>query len=278
MKLSMPIMIPTEKLHPFEGHPFKVREDDEMKTLTESIVQQGILSPLIVRRLEGTEDEYEIVSGHRRAKAAQMAGIREVPAFATEMDRTEAIIALVDSNLHREHLLPSEKAYAYKMKMDALGHKGRTCGQLGHKSRDDISNEESGRQIQRYIRLTFLIPELLNMVDEGEIALTPAVELSYLTENEQRAVLDAAEYEDCTPSLSQAVQFKNLSKDGKLTKLKVYEIMSKPKANQEEKISFRVKDIRQFFPKSYDADRIQKTILRLLQNYQKKRSHDDRSL
>ncbi len=277
MKSNVPVNIPAEKLHPFEGHPFKVLDNEEMNSLIESVQQLGILSPLIVRPKENTTDEYEIVSGHRRFRAAVKAGMREVPAFVVPMDRDAAAIALVDSNLHREHILPSEKAFAYKMKLEALNHQGRTSGQLGQKwTRDGMAEtvDDSSRQIQRYIRLTNLIPELLKLVDEGQIALTPAVELSYLTELEQRDLLEAMECEDCTPSLSQAVKLKKLSQAGTLDVDTIVTMMAQPKANQAEKISFRVDDLRKFFPKSYDTTKIQETILKLLNDYQKRRQRD----
>ena len=186
--------LPIDKLRPFDGHPFQVNDDAEMDQLVFSVLTQGLLTPITVRATD--TDEYEVISGHRRLRACQKAGIETVPALIYSMDRDAAIIALVDSNLHREHLLPSEKAHAYKMKMEAIGHQGQTCGQVGHKSRDLLSGEESGRQVQRYIRLTNLIPEILQMVDQGKIALTPAVELSYLKESEQRDLLETMESEE----------------------------------------------------------------------------------
>ena len=230
-----------EKLHPFEGHPFKVADNEEMEQLVESIMAQGVLTPLVVRPLEN--GEYEVISGHRRLRACKRAGIESVPAVITEMDRDAAAIALVDSNLHREHILPSEKAFAYKLKMDALKHQGQTCGQVGHKSRDTLSEEESGRQVQRYIRLTNLIPGILQMVDDGRIALTPAVEISYLTNREQRELLETMECEDCTPSLSQAIQLKLLSQSGNLDIYTIFDILTQRKPNQQEKISFRTEDM-----------------------------------
>ena len=188
------------------------------------------------------------------------------------MDRDSAVIALVDSNLHREHLLPSEKAHAYKMKMDAISHQGASC-QLGTKLRSDeiigSSTGESARQVQRYIRLTNLIPEILQMVDQGKIALTPAVELSYLKESEQKDLLETMESEDCTPSLSQSQQLKKLSQSGELDMDRIFELMRQPKANQEEKLRFDMKDIRRYFPKNYTTEKIQQTILRLLEKYEK---------
>ena len=257
------MQLPIQKLRPFENRPFQVKEDDEMNQLVWSVLTQGVLTPLVVRPLEN--DEYEVISGHRRLHACQKAGIETVPALIYALDRDAAAIALVDSNLHREKILPSEKAFAYKMKMDALSHQG-TSGQVGQKwSREEIAEGESGRQVQRYIRLTELIPQILSMVDAGKIALTPAVELSYLTGQEQQDLLETMESEDCTPSLSQAVQLKKLSQSGELTMDKIFEILREPKANQQEKISFRVEDLRKFFPKSYSVARIQERILKLLE-------------
>ena len=269
--------LPIDKLRPFENHPFRVKDDVEMDQLVFSILTQGLLTPIVVR--ETDTEEYEVISGHRRLRACQKAGIETVPALIYSMDRDAAIIALVDSNLHREHLLPSEKAFAYRMKMEAMSHQGRTCGQVGHKSRDFLSDDESGRQIQRYIRLTYLIPEILQMVDEKKIALTPAVELSYLTESQQRDLLETMESEDCTPSLSQSQQLKKLSQSGVLDMDRILELLQQPKANQEEKLRFDLKDIRHYFPKNYTTERIQKTILQLLEKFErnwKRRSLDER--
>ena len=272
--------LPIEKLHPFENHPFQVKDDAEMDQLVFSVLTQGLLTPIVVRKTD--TEEYEVISGHRRLRACQKAGIETVPALIYSMDRDAAIIALVDSNLHREHLLPSEKAFAYKMKMEAMNHQGRTSGQLGQKwTRDSMANEsdDSSRQIQRYIRLTYLIPEILQMVDEKKIALTPAVELSYLTESEQRDLLETMESEDCTPSLSQSQQLKKLSQSGELSMDRILELLQQPKANQEEKLRFDLKDIRHYFPKNYTTERIQKTILQLLEKFErnwKRRSLDER--
>ena len=259
------MQLPIQKLRPFENHPFQVKDDDEMNQLVWSVLTQGILTPLVVRPLKN--DEYEVISGHRRLRACQKAGIETVPALIYALDRDAAAIALVDSNLHREKILPSEKAFAYKMKMDALSHQG-TSRQLGEKwsvSQLSEAGTDSERQIHRYIRLTELIPQILSMVDAGKIALTPAVELSYLTGQEQQDLLETMESEDCTPSLSQAVQLKKLSQSGELTMDKIFEILREPKANQQEKISFRVEDLRKFFPKSYTPARIQERILKLLE-------------
>ena len=269
-KLCKPIAISIEKLHPFEGHPYKVLDNEEMEALTESIHAEGILSPLIVRPLEGT-DGYEVISGHRRLHAAQKARLSEVPALVHEIIREEAAIVLVDSNLHREHILPSEKAFAYKLKMEALKHRGITCGQVGHKSRDSLTDDDSGRQVQRYIRLTHLIPELLQLVDDGKIALTPAVELSYLPEKAQTYLLEEIRRNDCTPSLSQAIRMKKLYQTGSLSPEDISTIMQEEKANQQEKVSFKTGDLRKFFPKSYSAAQMQETILKLLSEYQRKR-------
>ena len=261
--------LPIEKLRPFEGHPFKVADNEEMDQLVESIMAQGVLTPLVVRPLEN--GEYEVISGHRRLHACKRAGVESVPALITDMDRDAAAIALVDSNLHREHILPSEKAFAYKLKMDALKHQGQTCGQVGHKSRDTLTDEESGRQVQRYIRLTHLIPGILQMVDDSKIALTPAVEISYLTNREQRELLETMECEDCTPSLSQAIQLKQLSQSGNLDIYTVFDILTQRKPNQQDKISFRTDDVRKFFPKSYTTAQMQDVILQLLEGYQRQR-------
>ena len=269
-KLCNSIVIPIAKLHPFEGHPYKVLDNEEMEMLTESVQNEGVLSPLIVRPLEGT-DGYEVISGHRRLHAAQRAGLSKVPALVYEISREEAAIMLVDSNLHREHILPSEKAFAYKLKMEALKHRGITCGQVGHKSRDSLTDDDSGRQVQRYIRLTHLIPELLQLVDDGKIALTPAVELSYLPEKAQTYLLEEMRRNDCTPSLSQAIRMKKLYQAGRLSPEDISTIIQEEKANQQEKVSFKTGDLRKFFPKSYSAAQMQETILKLLTEYQRKR-------
>ena len=263
------MQLPIQKLRPFENHPFQVKDDDEMNQLVWSVLTQGVLTPLVVRPLEN--DEYEVISGHRRLYACQKAGIETVPALIYALDRDAAAIALVDSNLHREKILPSEKAFAYKMKMDALSRQGQrtdlTSRQVVGKleTAELIAENESGRQVQRYIRLTELIPQILSMVDAGKIALTPAVELSYLTGQEQQDLLETMESEDCTPSLSQAIQMKKLSQSGELNMDKIFEILREPKANQQEKISFRVEDLRRYFPKTYSAARIQERIFKLLE-------------
>ena len=271
-------------LHPFAGHPYQVRDDAEMDALVESIQAQGILTPLVVRPIDGNEIEYEVISGHRRLHACKKAGITTVPALICSLDRDAAAIALVDSNLHREKILPSEKAFAYKLKMEALSKQGKrtdlTSRQLVGKleTADMIAENESGRQVQRYIRLTNLIPGILEKVDEGKIALTPAVELSYLTETEQANLLETMESEDCTPSLSQAIALKQSSQTGNLTMDRIFTIMTQPKANQQEKISFKVSEIRDYFPKNYTAAQMSKDILKGLEllKRQRQRSRDAR--
>ena len=277
-KLCEPIAISIDKLHPFKDHPYKVMDDEEMEALTESIHTEGILSPLIVRPLEDTE-EYEVISGHRRLHAAQRAGLSEVPALVYEISREEAAIMLVDSNLHREHILPSEKAFAYKMKMEAMSRQGQrtdiTSNQVGRKleTAEIIGNTsgESKNQVRRYIRLTYLLPELLQLVDDGKIALTPAVELSYLPEKAQTYLLEEMRRNDCTPSLSQAIHMKKLYQTSSLSPEDISTIMQEEKANQQEKVSFKTGDLRKFFPKSYSAAQMQETILKLLSEYQRKR-------
>ena len=273
--------LPISKLRPFENHPFRVKDDAEMDQLVFSVLTQGLLTPIVVR--ETDTEEYEVISGHRRLRACQKAGIETVPALIYSMDRDAAIIALVDSNLHREHLLPSEKAFAYRMKMEAESRQGQrndlTSDQVGPKLTASTISEDSASQVKRYIRLTYLIPEILQMVDEKKIALTPAVELSYLTESEQRDLLETMESEDCTPSLSQSQQLKKLSQSGVLSMDRILELLQQPKANQEEKLRFDLKDIRHYFPKNYTTERIQKTILQLLEKFErnwKRRSLDER--
>ena len=270
-------ILPIEKLKPFEGHPFHVKDDSEMAQLVFSVATQGLLTPLVVRPIEN--NEYEVISGHRRLHACKKAGIETVPALIYALNRDEATIAMVDSNLHREKILPSEKAFAYKLKLDAIKHQGKTSRQVVGKSEsaDLVSDGESGRQVQRYIRLTELIPEILRMVDDGKIALTPAVELSYLTKLEQCDLLETMESEDCTPSLSQAIQIKRLSQAGELDIDRIFDILREPKANQIDKISFRTTDIRKYFPKSYSPVRIQEYIIKLLEaDYRKRQRAQER--
>ena len=274
-KLKSAVNIPLEKIRPFEGHPYKVIDNEEMNTLIESIQEQGILSPLIVRPLENTEDEYELISGHRRLRAAQKAGAKNVPVFIYAVSRDEAAIMLVDSNLHREHILPSEKAFAYKLKFEAMEHQGRTSGQLVPKSDDNrtmsVIGEDAGesyKTVQRYIRLTYLIPELLDLVDEGRIALTPAVELSYLTEEQQYSLLGTIEVEDRTPSLSQAVRFKKLSQAGQLTDELIDLIMQEEKANQREMFRIPMERLKKALP-DLKPSQVEDFIIKAIVYYQK---------
>ena len=279
---NTPKNIAIEKLFPFEGHPFKVQDNEEMNALIESIQEYGILSPLIVRPKENTEDKYEIVSGHRRFRAAVKAGIKEVPALIVPLDRDAAAIAVVDSNLHREHILPSENAFAYKLEMEALSRQGKrsdlTFDQVGRKleTAEIIGQQadESKNQVRRYIRLTNLIPPILDMVDEKRIAFTPAVELSYLLPEEQRMLLSEMEYSDCTPSLSQAQRLKALSIQGLFTKEQLSAIMSEEKANQKERVKIPVERIRKYFPKNYTTTQMEETIVKLCEAYHRKRLRD----
>lgn len=276
--------IQVDKLRTFEGHPFKVLDDEDMGNLIESIRQQGIISPLIVRAIEST-DEYEMISGHRRLHAAVKAGLSEVPVLIYPLDRNEAMIAVVDSNLHRERLLPSEKAFAYKMKMDAMKAQGRrtdlTLSQAATKSDTAAeigkSQNESRDQVFRYIRLTYLIPELLDRVDEGIIALSPAVELSYLSKEQQEILLDAMSLNDCTPSHAQSIRMKKQAQQNTLSSDGIYEIMSEEKGNQTERISFKVQDLKGFFPKNFTQKQMTDTILKLLYEYNRKLERSRRS-
>ena len=276
--MKKPVAIPVEKLRPFAGHPFKVKDDDEMNTLIESIQTQGVLSPLIVRPIENTE-EYEVVSGHRRLHAAQKAGITEVPALIYALDRDAATIAVVDSNLHREHILPSEKAFAYKLKYEALKHQGTSC-QVGTKLRTDKQIAEnandSARQIQRYIRLTYLIPEFLEKMDNGEIALSVGVELSFLDESSQREVLEQCEMNDCTPSYSQAWRMHKADREGSLTKAAIQTIMSEEKANQKVRLKIPMERIRKYFPQSYTAAQIEDAVVKLCERDYRRRTDRER--
>ena len=265
--MKKPVNIPVSKLRPFEGHPFKVKDDEEMNTLIESVQMQGILSPLIVRPIENT-DEYEVISGHRRLHAAQKAGIVEIPALIYALDRDSAAIAVVDSNLHREHILPSEKAFAYKLKMEALNHRGITCGQVGHKSRDDVSDTESGRTVQRYIRLTNLIPELLEFMDEGKMALSVGAELSYLVDQSQYDVLEQCEQNDCTPSYSQAFRMHKADREGLLTKAVIQGIMCEEKPNQRETIKIPAEKLLKFAPNT-DRKQLEDFVLKACEHYRR---------
>lgn len=274
---NTPKNIAIEKLFPFEGHPFKVQDNEEMNALIESIQEQGILSPLIVRPKENTEDEYEIVSRHRRFRAAVKAGIKEVPALIVPLDRDAAAIAVVDSNLHREHILPSEKAFAYKLKAESLRHQGKrsdlTSEQVAPKLATEIIAENDNTS-KDTVNLTNLIPPILDMVDEKRIAFTPAVELSYLLPEEQIMLLSEMEYSDCTPNLSQAQRLKALSMQGLFTKEQLSAIMSEEKANQKERVKIPVERIRKYFPKDYTNTQMEETIVKLCEAYHRKRLRD----
>lgn len=284
--MKKPVNIPISKLRPFEGHPFKVKDDAEMNTLIESVQTQGILSPLIVRPIENTE-EYEVISGHRRLHAAVKSGIIEVPALIYVLDRDSAAIALVDSNLHREHILPSEKAFAYKMKLDAMSRQGfrsdLTSDRLGRKleTADIIAqqSDDSKTQVRRYIRLTNLIPEILQYVDDGRIAFTPAVELSYLNGQEQYDLLEQMELNDCTPSLSQACRFKKMSQEQGLTPEVIAAVISEEKANQREMFRVPLERIRQYIPNA-NAKQAEDFVLKACEHYRKflirQRNRDER--
>ena len=268
--------IEVEKLKPFENHPYKVKNDEEMDNLIESIREHGILSPIIARPIEN--NEYEIISGHRRLFAGKRAGLTKITAIVCEMDRDTAAITLVDSNLHRENILPSEKAFAYKLKAEALSHQGKrtdfTLEQVAPKlSTETIGESEniSKDTVKRYIRLTKILPKLLELVDEARIAFTPAVELSYLNDIEQQDLIEIIESEDCTPSLSQAVRMKKLSQQGLLTDDKILEIMPEEKANQKERIKIPTERVRKFFPQSYSTSQIEEAIIKLCETHYRKK-------
>lgn len=259
--------LPPDKLSPFEKHPYQVREDAAMDELTESIRVHGVLSPLLARP---KGECYELVSGHRRRLAAQKLGLPTVPVLVREMTDDEAVILMVDSNLQRENLLPSEKAFAYRMKLEAMKHQGKaTSRQVVGKleSADEVGqvNGESGRTIQRYIRLTNLVPPLLQMVDDGRIAFSPAVELSYLTRDEQAELWDLIGREDATPSLSQALRMKQLSREAKLTPEVLYVILTEEKPNQKEQVRIKTESLRKYFPRNYSAQQMEREIIKLLE-------------
>ena len=266
--------IPIDAIDDFPDHPFQVRDDEEMAQLVRSIDNNGVLNPIIVRQ---NGERYELIAGHRRRHACRTLGIKTIPAIVRELSREEAVVEMVDSNLQREHILPSEKAFAYKMKMDAIKSQGQrtdlTSRPMGEKllSVEEIANdaEDSARQVHRYIRLTELIPKLLTMVDDGKIAFRPAVELSYLTHDEQGDLLETIESEDCTPSLAQAIRMKNLSKDGKLDMDMIFAIMTEQKPNQKEKIKIPMERLERFFPRGMPPKQIEDTIVKALTLYQK---------
>ena len=261
--------IPLSDLHPFEGHPFRVVDDKEMLKTAESVREFGVLTPAIVR--PDPDGGYEIISGHRRHRASELAGKETMPAIVRDMDDDAAIILMVDSNLQRETLLPSERAFAYRMKLDAIKHQGQTCGQVGHKSRDALSDSDSGRQIQRYIRLTELIPEILDMVDNGQIKFNPAVELSYLAREEQQDFLSAMDFAQAAPSLSQAQRIKKLAQEGECTLDAMCEIMNEVKKGELDRVTFKTDSLRKYFPKSYTSKQMEDKIIQLLEQWQKKR-------
>lgn len=275
-KLERVKEIPLAELHPFKDHPFKIQNDDEMKRLMESIQKFGTLTPALARPLP--EGGYELISGHRRLAACQVLGIETMPVIIREMSDDEAVIAMVDANLQREHILPSEKAFAYKMKLEAIKHQGITSRQVGEKllSVTQVSKEsdDSERQVQRYIRLTYLIPELLEMVDDGKIAFNPAVEISYLEQSEQRVLLNAMELNDCTPSHAQSIRLKKLSQEGVLQDQTIYDILAEQKPNQQEQYKFKREDIRKYFPQSYTDKQVCDTVIKLLEQWQRRRERD----
>ena len=272
--------MPLSDLHPFEGHPFKVLDDELMAQTVESIKQIGVVSPLIVR--PDPEGGYEILSGHRRLHAAQLAGLETVPVIVKEMDDDAAIIFMVDSNLQRENILPSERAFSYKMKLEAMKHQGQrgdlTSDQVGQKSwavnqlADDAN--ESKTQVQRFIRLTNLIPEILDMVDERKIAFNPAVELSYLKPSEQKEFLEAMDYAQASPSLSQAQRLKKLSQEGGCTLDAMCEVMNEIKKDELDHVTIKNEVLRKYFPKSYTPKQMQDTIIRLLEKWQRSKQRD----
>ena len=271
------ISLSASLLEPFQGHPFRVASGEEMEQLKESIREYGVLSPLLVRpRGDG---HYEIVSGHRRKAACEALGINELPVLVRDMTDDEAVILMVDSNIQREHILPSEKAFAYKMKMEAVKHQGKaptadSCGQLGHKSRDSLSETESGRTVQRYIRLTHLIPSILQMVDEYQMAFNPAVEISYLTEEHQRMLKEEMDACQATPSLTQSRTLKQMSQAGTLTREYLHHLLTEEKPNQRQKFFLNQEDVQRYFPKHYTPQQMQQVIIHLLHTWQHKRGYN----
>lgn len=278
-KLERVRNIPLAELHPFKGHPFKVQNNEEMQRMIESIRKVGAITPALARPLP--DGGYELISGHRRLAACQVLGVETMPVIVRELSDDEAVIAMVDANLQRETILPSEKAFAYKMKRDALNHQGITSGQVGQKwSREKMADEalDSGRQIQRYIRLTYLIPELLSMVDDGKIAFNPAVELSYLDSYQQRAVLDAMALNDCTPSHAQSIRLKKLAQEGLLDDQIVYAVLAETKPNQQEQLKFKREELRKYFPSGYTEEQMRRDIIKGLEllKRQRERNRDAR--
>lgn len=279
-KLERVKSIPLDKLHPFKNHPFKILNNEEMERMIESIRKVGTITPALARPLP--DGGYELISGHRRLAACQVLGIETMPVIVREMSDDEAVIAMVDANLQRETILPSEKAFAYKMKLDAIKHQGVTSRHLGEKllSITQVSkdSDDSERQIQRYIRLTYLIPELLSMVDDNKIAFNPAVEISYLDRDEQLTLLDAINMNDCTPSHAQSIKLKKMSQDGLLTADAVYAVLSEEKPNQKEQIKLPRDELRKYFPQNYSDEQIKRDILKGLEllKRQRERNRDAR--
>ena len=284
--LKSPVNIPVEKIHPFEGHPYKVLDNEEMNTLIESIQQKGVISPIVVRPLENTDDEYEIISGHRRLRASVKAGLETVPALIYAVSRDEAAIMLVDSNLHREHILPSEKAFAYKLKAEALKHQGKRTDLTSEQVAPKLATEQIGvtenvskDTVKRYIRLTYLISELLDLVDEGKIALTPAVELSYLNEVEQADLVEEIRVCDATPNLSQAQRLRAISREEGLTPEHIGEILAEEKANQKPTVKLSVERLQKVAPKVKESD-LENFVLKACEHYyrylQRQRNRDAR--
>lgn len=279
-KLERVQNIPLSELHPFKNHPFKVQNNEEMERMIESIRKVGAITPALARSLP--DGGYELISGHRRLAACQVLGIETMPVIVREMSDDEAVIAMVDANLQRETVLPSEKAFAYKMKLEAIKHQGVASAQVGQKllSVEIVADDagESRNQIKRYIRLTYLIPELLSMVDENKIAFNPAVEISYLEQSEQRVLLDAMELNDCTPSHAQSIRLKKLSQDGVLDDQMIYAVMSEEKPNQQEQIKFKREDLKKYFPTGYTDEQIRRDIIKGLEllKRQRERNRDAR--
>ncbi len=279
-KLERVQNIPLSELHPFKNHPFKVQNNEEMERMIESIRKVGAITPALARPLP--DGGYELISGHRRLAACQVLGIETMPVIVREMSDDEAVIAMVDANLQRETVLPSEKAFAYKMKLEAIKHQGVASAQVGQKllSVEIVADDagESRNQIKRYIRLTYLIPELLSMVDENKIAFNPAVEISYLEQSEQRVLLDAMELNDCTPSHAQSIRLKKLSQDGVLDDQMIYAVMSEEKPNQQEQIKFKREDLKKYFPTGYTDEQIRRDIIKGLEllKRQRERNRDAR--
>lgn len=275
-KLERVRIIPLGKLHPFKDHPFKIQNNEEMQRMIESIRKVGAITPALARPLP--EGGYELISGHRRLAACQVLGLETMPVIVREMSDDEAVIAMVDANLQREHILPSEKAFAYKMKLEAIKHQGVASAQVGQKllSVEKVAEDagESRNQIKRYIRLTYLIPELLSMVDDGKIAFNPAVEISYLEHSEQLVLLDAMSMNDCTPSHAQAIRLKKMSQDGVLNNEAIHDIMSEEKPNQAEQIRFKRDDFKEYFPPRYTDEQIKRDILKGLELLKRQRDRN----